>query len=626
MAKWKNALLISTIVAPIAFGAGPIGDALAEATKPGSNDTTTVKLHKYVTDSETDYNDTSYWGNGTTTDPKNPIKDNSKWTLGDKATFEFDAYQIPDKAITLHKDGTITFNKVNGVDYDDLLTEVNAASTAKQTSFTSDQYDDADDVLSPYTIQVKNGKLDELKAALAGTKNHTATTEAGIATLNLENGNWLIVEDEKPDSVSTPAVPTVLMLPMQNPSADQDSDKWFGKDTALNLYLKNLTEQGELTVQKLDPETGKGVAGAHIALLKLNEGYDEAALQALIDEDFYNLDDDKAKLAYLKEVAVPYVPDNWESEDAYENPGITAGDDGSFTFSGLMPEKEYYVLELEAPTKVDGGKDYVPNGVVQKVYPSVDKTYDGDDNANGDGIYYYTGGTYNLENYDKPLIDKKINVGEYDKTNNVTDANNDFKDDDDSQGISRGQKYQYSLQSDLNGNLEDYTSYKITDTIPYQININEFEFGVKDSTGEYHALFEVGSSANAERSDLSGGDAGKGVYYDSSKATGGDGSEQNPYGGTEAATFTFATGALEYLATLNLVPAQGQTDQEFIASLLKVTGNTSKYEFDKNNRVVEDGATPGNLTLTIAPDLLKALGEGNNPLRLLMLEDHLLRQ
>ncbi|MCT0015204.1 SpaA isopeptide-forming pilin-related protein [Weissella confusa] len=607
MAKWKNALLISTIVAPIAFGAGPIGDALADATKPS---TTTVKLHKYVTDSETDYDNTKYWGNGTTTDAKNPMTANSKWTLGDKATFEFDAYQIPDKAITLHKDGSITFNTVSGVDYDELLEAVDASATNTATSFTAEQYA-ADGVLSKYAIEVKEGKLAALQAAVGESKAHASTTNTGIASLNLANGNWLIVETTAANSVSDPAVPTVLMLPMQNPNTT--GDKWFGtaSGSELNLYLKNLTEQGELTVQKLDPETGKGVAGAHIALLKLNGEYTQSDLQNLIDEDFYNLASDELKLKALEEVAVPYVPDNWEGEGDYPNPVVTTAPDGKASFADLMPESDYYVLELEAP-KV-GDKQYVPNGDVQKVRPSVQTADKDDTDANGDGVYYYTGGTYNLENYDTPLIDKKINVGEYDKTHNVTDANNDFKDDDDSQGISRGQKYQYSLQSDLNGNLEDYTSYKITDTIPYQININEFEFGVKDSAGEYHALFEVGSSANAERSDLSGGDAGNGVYYDSSKATGGDGSEQNPYGGTDAATFTFATGALEYLATLNLIPAQGQTDQEFIASLLKVTGNTSKYEFDKNNRVVEDGATPGNLTLTIDPALLKALGEGNNP-------------
>ncbi|WP_274598445.1 hypothetical protein [Weissella confusa] len=42
MAKWKNALLISTIVAPIAFGASPLGDALAQA-RPGSKNVTLIQ-------------------------------------------------------------------------------------------------------------------------------------------------------------------------------------------------------------------------------------------------------------------------------------------------------------------------------------------------------------------------------------------------------------------------------------------------------------------------------------------------------------------------------------------------------------------------------------------------------
>ncbi|WP_270323544.1 hypothetical protein [Weissella confusa] len=46
MAKWKNALLISTIVAPIAFGASPLGDAFAQADRPSS---TNVQVHKMET-------------------------------------------------------------------------------------------------------------------------------------------------------------------------------------------------------------------------------------------------------------------------------------------------------------------------------------------------------------------------------------------------------------------------------------------------------------------------------------------------------------------------------------------------------------------------------------------------
>lgn len=50
MAKWKNALLISTIVAPIAFGAGPLGDVLAAPIndKGTSSTATDVVVHKYL--------------------------------------------------------------------------------------------------------------------------------------------------------------------------------------------------------------------------------------------------------------------------------------------------------------------------------------------------------------------------------------------------------------------------------------------------------------------------------------------------------------------------------------------------------------------------------------------------
>ncbi len=601
MAKWKNALLISTIVAPIAFGAGPIGDALADATKPS---TTTVKLHKYVTDSETDYNSTKYWGNGTTTDSANPMTDaNGKWTLGDKATFEFDAYQIPDKAITLHKDGDISFNTVNGVNYGNLLQKVDASATRSATSFTADQYA-ADGVLSKYSIEVKEGKLADLQAAVGASKAHESTVN-GTATMNLANGNWLIVETTPANSVSDPAVPTVLMLPMQNPDTTAAAgNKWFGTTSGseLNLYLKNLTEQGELTVQKLDPETGQGVAGADIALLKLKSGKTQADLQALINEAFYDLADNAAKLAAISTVAELYTPDNWEGDEDYPNPVTTTGTDGKASFADLMPEEDYYVLELKAP-KV-GEKQYVPNGDVQKVHPSVQTSDQGDTVVDGaDGVYYYTGGTYKLGNYDTPLIDKKINVG------------GNYVDNDATTGIARGQLFNYKLTSDLNGNLEDYNSYVIKDTIPYQININEFDFSVTytdaDGNAQDQSLFHVASPSVVDRTDANGGDSGHGLYYDTdgTATPNEDGSSKDKeFTGANAAVLTFADGAETFLAGLGITFADGATTQEKIQSLIGVSGQTSTYTFDGSNQVATKGSD-GNMEINVKTTLLDGLSK-----------------
>lgn len=99
MAKWKNALLISTIVAPIAFGASPLGDALA-APKKADVENTPVVLHKQLT-SEDDT--TQYWGNGHTDMSTNPFTQGeatkSKWKSAG-AGYTFTAYQIPDKVQT----------------------------------------------------------------------------------------------------------------------------------------------------------------------------------------------------------------------------------------------------------------------------------------------------------------------------------------------------------------------------------------------------------------------------------------------------------------------------------------------------------------------------------------------
>ncbi|MBJ7621370.1 hypothetical protein HAU13_01120 [Weissella confusa] len=61
MAKWKNALLISTIVAPIAFGASPLGDAFAQADRPSS---TNVQVHKMETTTDGTDSQNVLWGSG----------------------------------------------------------------------------------------------------------------------------------------------------------------------------------------------------------------------------------------------------------------------------------------------------------------------------------------------------------------------------------------------------------------------------------------------------------------------------------------------------------------------------------------------------------------------------------
>ncbi|TGE83507.1 hypothetical protein [Weissella confusa] len=116
MAKWKNIALISTIVAPIAFG---VGDAFAQANRPGTEGTTVV-LHKRETQSANDGTDAEnlYWGNGQ--EDKSTF---DSWTWEQGVTFT--AFNIG-KVISINKDGSPKISDdpipgASGVTWDEVL-------------------------------------------------------------------------------------------------------------------------------------------------------------------------------------------------------------------------------------------------------------------------------------------------------------------------------------------------------------------------------------------------------------------------------------------------------------------------------------------------------------------------
>ena len=97
MAKWKNIALISTIVAPIAFG---VGDAFAQADRPGDKGTTVV-LHKRDTKGAEDSGNNAenlYWGDGN--EDTNMPGSGWSWESG----VSFTAFNMG-KVISIGKDG-----------------------------------------------------------------------------------------------------------------------------------------------------------------------------------------------------------------------------------------------------------------------------------------------------------------------------------------------------------------------------------------------------------------------------------------------------------------------------------------------------------------------------------------
>lgn len=631
MAKWKNALLISTIVAPIAFGASPLGDAFAQADRPGKNGTTAatdVQINKMVKSDATGTGSQNFWWNDGS-DATSTMTANG-FHLATRGTYTFKAYQLPDSAIKgFEADGEPKIS----TDYAPYLkaVEVDVADTPNFAPNNN---------VSKWTIELKvdtsvgqtvDGQTADLlaqikadsAAAVAGGGSELAvkekTTNAGIANFSgadaLANGNWIVVEDSATVATSEKALPMVLHLPMQ-----MTGGGWFGTgaDSTFKLYPKNYESLGDLKVQKVDPETGDIVkaAGFQAAIFQLEDQQTVSAVETALKADyngktFYELDD-ATKKSTIEAIVTGL--------DVEKDAAVATDSDGVVNFSGLNPEGTYYVIEWAAPA------GYLPNGAVQHVILQNEDSYKDDQtvgngsDADDDVNVYYTGSTYSLNNYDDTDVDKKINTtGTIDPNTADPTTIAQFVDQDEDHGAARGQVFQYSLQTELNKDIGNYKSYVVNDSVPYQANINSFVIGFNtddmndgtDETSTYTPLIKVDSESSDTSID-NGGDTGHGWYYDTDLTADGDGSEKTPFGGTKAATFSFADGALQWfidnVGDVNGITPSAATAQQYIQALIRVSGQTSTYEFDSKAQAIEGTPENGNISISLKEDLRKALG------------------
>ncbi|MCT8393679.1 hypothetical protein D0504_08140 [Weissella confusa] len=614
MAKWKNALLISTIVAPIAFGAGPIGDAFAQADRPGKNgtaDETVVQIHKYIK-STTDGTGSQnvVWGDGTA--GTGTVLENNGFALA-KQTYTFTAYQIPNSAIKIDNDkSSDTYGQpiITGdwADYFEVVEAsdpnqtghdtTNVTNAARVNQYTIALKADADVEAMEDAVEAANAADPTLEKHVAATTNGVATFQDGINPDNggLENGNWVIIETGSQESTKEKSTPMVLSLPMMKGAADGG---WFGSQTTndyLHLYPKNYADRANLKVLKKNAEDNTGVDGAKIALLK---GLPAADIQALIDtakftdagvvsdegtKSFYDLEVTQ-RIAALKAAGITVVQQVVDSANV--DYLTTGGDDHSVTFTDLDPEATYYVLEIDAPT------DYDVNGTVQEVTLEAGDDYE-DDKTVGTGesptVVYYQGSEYNLTNYDEPDVDKQINVNSpVNELSTDTTLGDTFEQNDDTIGVTRGQEFQYLIKSELNKDFGTYNSYSLTDTIPYQVNVRDVTLGL-ELNGDYVPLF-VAHDPKADDPDTYGG-----VNYNSDAT---DTTTTFKFASEDAATILGYTGAYD-----------DDNVDAYIKTLVKLFGTTSKYGFtDDTNRAVDPTQTaPGTMTIEMKAPMIEKLG------------------
>lgn len=618
MAKWKNIALISTIVAPIAFG---VGDAFAQANRPtNDSDGTTVILHKRDTKGAEDSGKNAenlYWGNGN--EDTNMPGSGWSWEPG----VSFTAFNMG-KVISIGKDGAPEISNAqvpgapDGVTWKKILNVVKGTETLDKDKGIAVDSDTKSDYAIEFTGTTTFNAVDLRKALDEGLTDDdkevfAQTNDNGQTSQNLKNGNWIILEDIKKgtesDVIETFATPMVLSLPMLNANTSEGKQDWFGEQTPLHLYPKNYTDTGNLRVVKVDGETNKAVEGATIAIMQLTDANKEA-LDALLADDL--LSEEPADIEnVLREHAV---------EGSLQYDVIEDADNG-VVFNDLVPGQTYYVLEVAAPA------GYLPNGFLQKatLNAASDETPDTTIGVTpADDTVHHRGGKYELKNYDTPDLDKDINVlmpaavedltvkqkdGDknpvYHNSNAAAYQDYDFQDNDTEFGVSRGKAFNYTIDLETNADLATYSKFGITDNIPYQVNINSwtlygrFGYGGVTKIGANNqglvpliqAVDPDGDSPDHSKTD--------GMHQVSTKYNSKNTREMG-------VSFKFyspeAAKAFGYNGSFVDKPAEGQDDTAYrnslseqtnyiAAHLIHMYGFNGQYSFDEKNQAVQFGAT-----------------------------------
>lgn len=527
--------------------------------------------------------------------------------------------QHTDESNPSHETPKHNFNSKTGTDKYGMKHEVNHSASDFEVEF--QQLGAAKDLTEAQIRQalVANYTDTDETEPVFGGKGEAVTDENGVLSFNnITNGNWLFMEDLQDstpglaDMVTQHAAPIFLATPYLQPNAEVDSkgngtnkgDKtWFDNSdaNAMHIYAKNYAAHGDLTIEKLDDDTGKALSGVQFAMMELTDEQ-LTALQEQIDAGLLSKSVTDIK-AYLKTLGT-------EDETLFYG---TTGNKGTVKFSNLTPGKTYYALEISTPT------GYMVNPTLQKVSlnsvndTQVDPTVGGDDTT-----VQAQGGTYTVRNDDSIALDKDINVQNpvtvdnlavdgYDADGNPNyidkATNNPYYDDDTLWGVSRGKAFSYTVDAELNKNIGSYSKFNLVDSVPYQVNANSWTMYVQIDGVVTPLLQAVDTQGNANEHSTDDGISNESVAYDSDKG--------------EGVSYKFAEGAEDFAKSLGYTGAFGKdadalkAQTEFVATnLLHMYGESSSYEFDTDYRSVKEGSGEnGTMNLDFKTDLLKGLSE-----------------
>lgn len=558
--KAKNLILTSVLLAPMILTSG---SALASATKPSSTDVVINKVQS-ATDGTDAQNIFQNDGSSLTTG----------WTI---ANAKFTVYHLTDDAIK----GFDTGDKPKiGTAYQPYLEVVNSGASVHPD-------------VNPYTIRVKDGKESDFKTFLASKGgvskivDNQETTEGKLKLDDLAEGHYVAFETGYSASTKTHAVPMVISVPLLNPNATTNDETWFDNtENEYNIYAKNYTDVGELTVKKVG-EDKKTVAGAVVGLVNASvyKTQSKTDVQNALSQLVRDLAKDKVNTVSDVQTYIPTWIEKMKTDGFFTAAQAAAateifdqvdfrltGTDG-VTYSDLAPGDTYGVTELAAPN------GYMVNGQLQEVTLSHADSTDKSDTEAGygeaDNTVYYRHSTFNLVNYEKPKVDKTI------------DANQDgvFEDNDTKSGVSRGEDFQWKIESDIDDNVNTYTKYDIVDTLPYQTNWISASIALKSgsTTTQLATLEHFGADGGADNKITDTmGLTGHGLVYDTNPSA----AKKYDVPNKDAGKTTDTTAAIQQ-ARVSLASAVGSN---FTAEDFRIYGVSSTYTFDANNRVVEESS------------------------------------
>ncbi|MDR3190095.1 MAG: hypothetical protein LBT80_02675 [Lactobacillaceae bacterium] len=556
MAKWKHALMVGTIVAPIAFGAGT--NLVNAAANYSASLLTDVAIHKYVqtTDGGTNFasdKGSYYWGNGNVADAGIFTSANG-YESAKAGEYGFTAFTLADSVISgfsteaTEKDKPKISTANSGINlgagelkWNEIFEAVKGAATNNVSA--------ASDKKSSWTIQVKSGINAKALAVAFQAGSFTASAEkftdasGDVEFTDLPNGNYVILETTSGDNISIDGVakPMVLHLPMQNPTGTvADATAWFGGTTTLNLYPKNYAKTGDLTVVKYDSDDAnktEKLKNVKFGLLQIADEATETKInealaakngaksnyEHLVDAvtkangdidklpswigDVVDVSDyDTAEEAILAAFIAVYNDSQAGTDDDIDASKITlvdvksTGSNGlQAHFTNLMPGASYYVLEVTYPEQLIAGQSaYLKNGELHKVTLNSVDVSDAhaaaqDLNAN-DGIVDYWGGKLEVLN-DDTNIDKTINNdGTFTSPNGTTSPiENNVKFKD--ADTTTGITRGQDFQYGISADMNQpgkLTKYEIVDSVPYQVDIKDMTIGLAIDTDKDGKFGEEG--------------------------------------------------------------------------------------------------------------------------------------